>query len=1253
MELDKNKLADDYMRDTNYIIIKDTDDLEDLEKQWNTFCSYMTNRQQRLSDDKSIEIYGLTNLRHYEQLKSKLETDLHKQVEDPEDEEEALTRIVQDPLPLVENTLDDEYRDDAAEEYNKMSGYDIIGKVTGSTPEDKLKDLEAEYRNYKDQPARYQRKADDESLRIYGMTAEERYRKLKSELTPKIDPESFVGECIEEYRQDFILESNQHKTTIKRLNDTPYFTPSELIDLGVHGRDNYYGVKADNDSLVNGVSVPTWFDTYKDICMDHIFEDYSKEWIETLNDLYSDYDKIKESGDEDAINARKQSILDLGWNPEVEFSQENRIKASKRVNDILDRTIPRDIFISMDNIPEIDEEISFNEFANSVEYQPVFLVLTKGKTPIISDGIKFVTKSEYSHASITFDPKLNEVYSFNMRQQNWGFIKENLSSFKDNFITVFAFFAENKVVKKLKATVYDFANHKTNFDLRIFMNKILHINRRPSKDQSQQVCSTFVDTVLKSGGINLVGDQKIPAPSDIYNGAKSQPNKIFEVYNGIAPKYNGKKVERQVEWLMKDQKTLSINEGTKDKKDMTKVDNLNFKYVYFASPQLYTDGINTDRPLFITPYKGIASIFTGAIELREIGVPKGSYNLRYDEWNLPKNKLKEPLKVVHMYIEGYPQFKETTMITDGYIYSIPFEKYKDNIYFYSWMSDGIEYLIHGVDRVEFDEVTKCKIKYIIKGMPSDNPKYGPYNESVEEPLTLNINEEKKPSHKPMYFYHVIDKNVKLDNKGLKSPEYMLKVEKNEELYLKMTNKYRNRLVSEDGWNIYPGKDPDELTADEIFDGINAFRKDSRGNNQIYMFRFPPTRDLGKNMAKTLEGKKVYVFDINDPYNQKYIHKINWGFEGSYTGNKELDKDWYQNISYEDYFSKYNDKGPILFAPLNHISIDPQRGYLPLSSLIPVKEVISESEEESFDESYVTESILPSGVTLRNATKDDVDNMFKWEMESIDKSLRDDPKIIKIIKKDVQESIKITKMIMYNNDTIGMLTTDRLNDGYWYIGEIYIVKEHRNKGIGSALLKEQISKHDKIKLQVSQSNHSAIKLYKSLGFEISEKNDKNKMYVMTLDKKDNTIKESFSIVNEQKKFPVEFDEDGNLIIYKCKMGNISYGDEIDDSSELLTMYKNTSNIEGAKYELSKLWFLIDSIEKKMNKRPDSKTYNELTKNRATAINIFKQNIEWVMKVDKTFNFAEYYHNTPFSDNSVKITNNTLKYSYKALKSFIMK
>ena len=68
----KNTLADKYMRDTNYILIKDTDDMDDLEAQWNKFCSFMTVRQQRLSDDKSIELWNMTNQKHYEQIKNSI-----------------------------------------------------------------------------------------------------------------------------------------------------------------------------------------------------------------------------------------------------------------------------------------------------------------------------------------------------------------------------------------------------------------------------------------------------------------------------------------------------------------------------------------------------------------------------------------------------------------------------------------------------------------------------------------------------------------------------------------------------------------------------------------------------------------------------------------------------------------------------------------------------------------------------------------------------------------------------------------------------------------------------------------------------------------------------------------------------------------------------------------------------------------------------------------------------------------------------
>ena len=49
-----------------------------------------------------------------------------------------------------------------------------------------------------------------------------------------------------------------------------------------------------------------------------------------------------------------------------------------------------------------------------------------------------------------------------------------------------------------------------------------------------------------------------------------------------------------------------------------------------------------------------------------------------------------------------------------------------------------------------------------------------------------------------------------------------------------------------------------------------------------------------------------------------------------------------------------------------------------------------------------------------------------------------------------------------------------------------------------------------------------------------------------------------MMNDVKQFPIEFDKDGNLTIYKCNTNNISYGDEIQESVELLDNYRNTHN-----------------------------------------------------------------------------------------------
>ena len=1201
METYKNILANKFMRDTNYIIIKDTDDLEELERQWELFNSQLTVRQQRLSDDRSIEIWNMTNKEHYEDLKIELMKDIDSKLIDtddenndisydtedeendediqdeeitnlinmdlddfeiPDDENDITESIKEDSVIPIENkdielepksyhsflmSNQDIQKDNIADQYEIDTNMHIVGRVTGKDVDEYLSNLEKSFIDFNAQTHDHRRKSDDKCREIYGMSNIERYNKLKAnalnlKLVKSTDNKTLdssnkvqqLGEFVSQVYDNMQavneveqLKVNKHR----RFNDTPYFTPTELIDMGVHGNHNFYSKDADNDGLITNIKVATWFDSYKDMCMDHIFEDYRKDWIDTLDMLYSDFEDIKASGDEEKILARKQSILDLGWNPEIPFNRKNRLKASERVSKILDETIPKDIFINLDDIPESEEDDIIEEQITKKTHQPVFLIFTQGKTPIISSGIKFVTHSKYSHASISFDPELNEVYSFNMGapgENGSGFVRENLKYFKDNVISVMAFFAPNKVVDNLKEKINSFKDNKTTYDFGIILNKLLHIDRRTSNNEYNQVCSTFVDSVLKSNGINLTGDIEIPDPGQLYNASKSAPNKIIEIFNDVATKYNGKSIKKKLNTLY-NKKYVSIEEEVKNK--------------------------------------------------------------------------------------------------------------------------HIRNAIHIKDRIDI-EATIASLSALAK-----------------------------------------------------------------------------------------------ITKDE---------------------------------------KK----------------------------KKELEK-----------------------------TINMYRSMRSLTAL----------------EGSINETTLPTGVTLRPATKDDTDNMFKWKIESVDKGIRNDPKVIKYIEKDVQDSIKITKMIMYKDETIGMFTTDKLNDGYWYIGEIYIVKEHRNKGIGTALLKDEISKHDKIKLQVAQSNHGAMKLYKSLGFEITDRNDEGKLYIMTLDKKDfvdrineetitvnevlgdivngvnpyskktfyhisfddsldgkvlkpriptwitnklkenedfikeleklkdsnsddgygfeeyktprvclsnsiegclnaiinekgrltlhdktlyvytpekpiseykhktnkqilkdgdifdanatnemwilepvkmkyvgsivvdkitneqvkkfannknktniqykykwhwfhkikyryddeknKFVKEQVSILNEVKRFPIEFDKEGNLIIYKARVGSLAFGDEIDDSVQLLQAYRNASNIEGIKYELAKLWYINDCIEKKLKKRLSNEQYKELIDTRATCLNVFKTNLDYVMKAEKGFNFSDYYNSTPFSDNSTKITANTLKYAVKTVTNMI--
>lgn len=1031
----KNVLANKFMRDTNYIIIKDTDDLEELQRQWELFETQMTKRQQRLSDDRSIEIWNKTNQEHYEALRDELMSDIDSKYGDSEDDNES---VYYDPEEDENNFNDDEFdnligldtdNEDISDDENditdtvheeteilintetgcdKIHLYDddlfcklvydtqkntiadqfqidsnmfMISTIKGITNEEKLKDLEQQFIKYNDQTHDHKVHSDDESLAIYGMTNVDRYNyikrklldtmavKTKKSVSPTEDglETSAVVQTLGEFVSQVYnnmkvvneaesMKSKQHR----RFNDCPYFTPTEMIDMGVHGNHNFYCKDADNDGLITNIKIPTWFDSYKDMCMDHIFEDYRSDWIDTLDSLYSDFEDIKSSRDEDKILARKQSILDLGWNPEIPFNRKNRLKASKRVSDILDKTIPKDIFINLDNIPESDDDELLSEAANKSTHKPVLLIFTQGHTPIVSQGIKLVTGSSYSHASISFDPELKEVYSFNIREKA-GFIKENLDSFKDNVISVMAFFAPTKIVKQLKDKVKDFENNKTTFDLRIFFNKILKIDHKVSKNEYHQVCSTFVDTVLKSGNINLVGDIEIPDPGQLYDHAKAIPNKIIEVFNDVATKYDGKKTKKKINSLLK-------------------------------------NGIES-----------IEESITG-MNLNDI---KNGVN--------------------------------------------PYSKKR----FY---------------HISFD---------------SDLDEHGPLKPRIPTWITNELKKDKN-------FIQALEKlKLAKDSSGFGFEEY---------------------------------KTPRVCFSNSIEGCLNAI-----------------INDTGR---LKLAGKTLYVYTPEKPISS-YKCK----------SNKQIIKDgdiFDANITNEMWVLE-----PVQLKYVGSIVIDKVNG------------------------EHVRKF-------ANNKKKTIIKYDYKWHWFH---KIKDHSN-----KKEVQNE---ASFVNDEGQNVPKKCTECGSDvGVFFAGE---------------------------------------PIYRCT-------NKKCKKYFGVV-KAPKSIKESASILNEVKQFPVEFDKDGNLIIYKARTGSLSYGDEIDDSVQLLETYRNQSNIEGIKYELAKLWYINDCIEKKLKKRLKNEQYKELIDTRAVCLNAFKFNLDFVMKSEKGFNFSDYYNSTPFSDSSIKITSNTLKYTMKAIKGLI--
>ena len=152
----------------------------------------------------------------------------------------------------------------------------------------------------------------------------------------------------------------------------------------------------------------------------------------------------------------------------------------------------------------------------------IYIVLTHTGTAL-STIIKYYTKDEFSHVSISLDEELEEMYSFgrlNPYNPFWGlFVNENIKNgkfkrFKNTRTDIYSLNIEDEQYNRLVKIINHFKMNTQKYSFNILGLACVSIKRKIRR-KNNFYCAEFVKHVLKSVGITSVAElPEIIKPED-------------------------------------------------------------------------------------------------------------------------------------------------------------------------------------------------------------------------------------------------------------------------------------------------------------------------------------------------------------------------------------------------------------------------------------------------------------------------------------------------------------------------------------------------------------------------------------------------------------------------------------------------------------------------------------------------------------------------------------------------------------------
>ena len=341
---------------------------------------------------------------------------------------------------------------------------------------------------------------------------------------------------------------NNHRTFNWLLNECPFFIDEEIEQLR-----NYYA-ESTNESYYDYFTIENTNTIIDSMNLDRPHN--KKSWNSRIMALQN---KIKNSSDPEEIDKLKQNLVDLGWNPEIEYTTENQIKAKERYITLMNERVCQINIIDIHNyIESFSDNNCFTESGKDVLHSISVITVRTGE--FFSGMITSITNSDFSHSALALDGNFTHLYSYNMKNNVnllGGLSIESVKNWpKDAKIAIFTFFVNNKYYNKLKSTLEDMEKNIKNtyysmFNILAFPFKNVSIERSDS-----MICSQFVDycTKLVHMDITKTKSPKV-SPGDLYR-ASIKNSKMYKTFDGYIKDLNLDKTKKALNRMCDSSRTI-------------------------------------------------------------------------------------------------------------------------------------------------------------------------------------------------------------------------------------------------------------------------------------------------------------------------------------------------------------------------------------------------------------------------------------------------------------------------------------------------------------------------------------------------------------------------------------------------------------------------------------------------------------------------------------------------------------------------